>query len=324
MLIKKPSDFRWSEITPKSVYMNRRKFLVGTAVAAGAVLAARSVEDWLKPEPALAAGAKLQVAFKSPFSTTEMLTPYRVVTTYNNFYEFGTDKSDPSHYAKNFKTSPWSVKVEGEVAKPQTFSVGELMKMAPLEERIYRHRCVEAWSIVVPWIGYSLSVLIKKVQPTAKAKFVQFFTDLDPKQMPGLREAALNWPYREGLRMDEAMNPLTTLCFGLYGEVLPNQDGAPLRTVIPWKYGFKSTKSIVRIRFMQKQPDTTWNTESPSEYGFYSNVNPHVDHPRWSQKTERRLTGSLFSDKRIPTLMFNGYADQVASMYAGMDLRKYF
>jgi len=209
------------------------------------------------------------------------------------------------------------------VAKPQQFSVDDLMKLAPLEERIYRHRCVEAWSIVVPWIGFSLSNLIKKVEPTSKAKFVQFFTALDPKQMPWLRQGGLDWPYREGLRMDEAMHPLTLLCFGLYGEVLPNQNGAPLRTIIPWKYGFKSTKSIVRVRFLQTQPENTWNMMAPQEYGFYSNVNPNVPHPRWSQASERRLDGSYFG-KKIPTQMFNGYADQVASLYSGMDLKKFY
>jgi sulfoxide reductase catalytic subunit YedY len=209
------------------------------------------------------------------------------------------------------------------VAKPQQFSVDDLMKLAPLEERIYRHRCVEAWSIVVPWIGFSLSNLIKKVEPTSKAKYVQFFTALDPKQMPWLRQGGLDWPYREGLRMDEAMHPLTTLVFGLYGEVLPNQNGAPLRTVIPWKYGFKNTKAIVRVRFLATQPETSWNTANAQEYGFYSNVNPKVDHPRWSQASERRLDGSYFG-KKIPTQMFNGYADQVASLYNGMDLRKFY
>jgi sulfoxide reductase catalytic subunit YedY len=324
MLIKKSSAFRWSEITPKDVYMNRRKFLAGAAVAAGAALAAGPASSWLEPQTAHAEGAKLTPASKSPFSTTEKETPFQSITTYNNYYEFGTDKSDPAHYATKFVTSPWSVSVEGEVAKPQKFSVEDLMALAPLEERIYRHRCVEAWSIVVPWIGYSLSVLINKVQPTPKAKFVQFFTDLDPKQMPGVREPVLNWPYREGLRMDEAMHPLTTLCFGLYDQVLPNQSGAPLRTVIPWKYGFKCTKALVRVKFMQSQPDTSWNTAAPNEYGFYSNVNPNVDHPRWSQKTERRLGGSIFSVARQQTLMFNGYGDQVASLYNGMDLRKNF
>ncbi len=324
MLIKKSSDLKWSDVTPKSVYMNRRKFLAGAAVAAGTAFASGPASSWLDPETAQAAGAKLAFASKSPFSTTEKETPYQYVTTYNNYYEFGTDKADPARNATKFVTTPWSVSVEGEVAKPQKFSVEDLMALAPLEERIYRHRCVEAWSIVVPWIGYSLSVLINKVQPTPKAKYVQFFTDLDHRQMPGIREAVLDWPYREGLRMDEAMHPLTTLCFGLYGEVLPNQNGAPLRTVIPWKYGFKCTKALVRVKFMATQPETSWNSASPTEYGFYSNVNPNVDHPRWSQKTERRLGGSLFSTARQPTLMFNGYGDQVASLYSGMDLRKNF
>ena len=324
MLIKKPSDFKWSEITPKNVYLNRRKFLAAAAAAGGAALAAGPFSRWIEPEVRAADLAALKPASKSPFSTTEKVTPYQLVTTYNNYYEFGTDKADPSHYATKFKTRPWTVNVEGEVAKPQKFSIDDLLAMAPLEERIYRHRCVEAWSVVVPWIGYSLSVLINKVQPTPKAKFVQFFTDLDPNQMPFVRQPILDWPYREGLRMDEAMNPLTTLCFGMFDQVLPNQDGAPVRTIIPWKYGFKSTKSIVRIKFMTTQPETTWNEEAPTEYGFYSNVNPNRDHPRWSQKTERRLGGSIFSTARQQTLMFNGYGDQVAKLYAGMDLIKYY
>ncbi len=325
MLIKKPSDIRYSEVTPRHLYMNRRKFIAAAAAAAGAAaLADRRIAQWFAPRAVQAAGAKLAVATKSPFSTSEKMTPYQDVTTYNNYYEFGTGKGDPSRYAQNFRTSPWTVSVEGEVAKPQKFSVDDLMKLAPLEERIYRHRCVEAWSIVVPWIGYSLSVLINRVQPTPKAKFVQFFSDADAKQMRGIdsNEAGLKWPYREGLRMDEAMHPLATLCFGLYGEVLPNQNGAPLRTVIPWKYGFKCTKAIVRILFTQSQPETTWNTYGPSVYGFYSNVNPDVA-TQWSQKTEKRLGGSILAAP-IPTQMFNGYADQVASLYNGMDLRKNF
>jgi methionine sulfoxide reductase catalytic subunit len=325
MLIKKPSDIPFSEVTPKSAYLNRRTFLTGAAAAAAIAAASGPLARWLSPAPVSAQGQgkKLQVAAKSPFSTTEKATPYNDITTYNNYYEFGTSKDQPSQLAKNFRTSPWTGMVEGEVAKPQTFSVDDLMKLAPLEERIYRHRCVEAWSIVVPWIGYSLSNLIKRVEPTAQAKYVQFFTALDPKQMPWLRQGGLDWPYREALRMDEAMHPLTMLCFGLYGEVLPNQNGAPLRTIIPWKYGFKSTKAIVRIRFGATQPETTWNTMSSEEYGFYSNVNPKVDHPRWSQATERRLDGSYFG-KKIPTQMFNGYGDQVASLYAGMDLKKLY
>ena len=325
MLIKKPADIRFSEVTPKDVYLNRRRFLVGAAAAGAIAAASGPLSRWLSPPPIYAQGKgqKLQIASKSPFSTTEKTTPFTDVTTYNNYYEFGTDKGQPAQLAKNFKTTPWTVTVEGEVAKPQQFSVDDLMKLAPLEERVYRHRCVEAWSIVVPWIGFPLSNLINRVQPTPKAKFVQFFTDLDPKQMPWLRQGGLEWPYREGLRMDEAMHPLTLLCFGLYGEVLPNQNGAPLRTIIPWKYGFKSTKAIVRVRFLQNQPETTWNTMSATEYGFYSNVNPKVDHPRWSQASERRLDGSYFG-KKIPTQMFNGYADQVASLYNGMDLKKFY
>jgi sulfoxide reductase catalytic subunit YedY len=319
MLIKKPNDIPYSEVTPKSLYMNRRKFLAGAAAATGvAALAAWPAKNWLSPREVRAAGAKLGPLAKSPFSTTEKQNSLQDISNYNNYYEFSTDKYEPAKLAQNFKTSPWAVTVEGEVMKPQKFSVDDLMKLAPLEERIYRHRCVEAWSIVVPWIGFSLSNLINKVQPTPKAKYIQFFTALDPKQMPGLSTGGLDWPYREGLRMDEAMHPLTTLCFGLYGEVLPNQNGAPVRTIIPWKYGFKSTKSMVRIRFMEQQPDTSWNTANAHEYGFYSNVNPMVDHPRWSQASERRLGEFL----RRKTLMFNGYADQVAKLYAGMDLRK--
>jgi sulfoxide reductase catalytic subunit YedY len=266
------------------------------------------------------AGAKLGGLAKSPFSTTEKPTPYGDVTHYNNFYEFGVGKEEPAEKAKNFKTSPWTVSVEGHVEKPRSYDIDSLMKLAPLEERIYRHRCVEAWSIVVPWVGFSLSALIKQVAPTSKAKFVAFETRYDPRQMPGAYYAGIPFPYVEGLRLDEALHPLALLCFGMYGETLPNQDGAPVRIVIPWKYGFKSIKSIVKIKFVEKQPPTTWNLANWREYGFYSNVNPEVDHPRWSQAKERRLGEFL----RRPTLLFNGYADQVASLYAGMDLRKYF
>ena len=322
MLIKKPSDIPSFEITPKSVYLNRRRFLVGAAAAGAAVAAAGPLARWLTPAPVSAQGQgkKIPGVVKGPYAAKDALSSYNDVTTYNNYYEFGTDKDEPAQLAKNFKTSPWTVTVEGEVAKPKKFDLDEIMKMATLEDRIYRHRCVEGWSIVVPWIGFSLSNLIKRVEPTSKAKYVQFFTALDPKQMPGLSRGGLDWPYREGLRMDEAMHPLTILCFGLYGEVLPNQNGAPIRTIIPWKYGFKSTKSIVRIRFVESQPETSWNTQNSSEYGFYSNVNPQVNHPRWSQAAERRL--GEFSKR--PTLMFNGYADQVASLYAGMDLRRFY
>ena len=324
MLIKKPGDIPYSEITPKAVYMNRRKFLAGVAAVTGAAtVGTRSVSDWLEPKSVLADEAKLGPLAKSPFSTTEPQTPLKDVSTYNNYYEFGTDKSDPSRNATKFITTPWSVSIEGEVNKPRKFDIEELRKLAPLEERIYRHRCVEAWSIVVPWIGYSFSTLAKQVDPKPTAKFVAFQSYYDIKQMPLGPRAGIELPYVEGLRLDEAMNPLALLTFGMFGETLPNQDGAPVRMVLPWKYGFKSIKSIVKIRFVKDMPPTTWNIANAHEYGFYSNVNPQVDHPRWSQATERRLDGSFFG-KRIKTLMFNGYGDQVASMYNGMDLRKYY
>ena len=319
MLIKKASDIRSSEITPKSVYLNRRKFLAGAAAAGAVGLAGRAASELLLPGRAFAEGGKLNVTVKSPFSTTEKVNSLDDVTHYNNYYEFGTDKYSPAKYAQALRTSPWKVQVDGEVLKPRTFDIDDLQKLAPMEERIYRHRCVEGWSIVVPWNGYSLSTLINAVQPSSKAKYVQFLTALDTKSMIGTRDPVLNWPYSEGLRLDEAMHPLTLLCFGMYGEELPKQNGAPVRTVIPWKYGFKCCKSIVRIKFVEKQPSTAWNMAAPGEYGFYSNVNPTVDHPRWSQATERRL-GEFFKRK---TLMFNGY-DDVASLYSGMDLRKYY
>ncbi len=305
MLIRNAPGIRSSEITPKDVYMNRRRFLA-TATLIGGGLAAR------------ARAATYGGLARSPFSTNEKLTPYRDVASYNNYYEFGTAKEEPAQKAKTLRTSPWTVSVEGAVAKPRKFDLDAIMKIAPLEERIYRHRCVEQWSIVVPWIGFSLSELIKQVEPTSKAKFVAFETLYDPKQMPSARFAGIPLPYVEGLRMDEAMHPLALLCFGMYGEPLPNQNGAPIRMVVPWKYGFKSIKSIVKIRFVEKQPPTTWNILGPNEYGFYSNVNPSVDHPRWSQAKERRL-GEF--GKRS-TLLFNGYGEQVASLYAGMDLRR--
>ncbi len=305
MLIKKPPDIRASEITPSHIYVSRRKFL-----AAGAALAAF---------PGLApAGTKLTGVQKGPFSTDEKVTPFDDVTHYNNFYEFGTDKRQPAELAKNLRTSPWAISVEGLVAKPKVFDLDAIMKLAPLEERIYRHRCVEGWSIVVPWIGFPLNALIKQVEPNSKAKYVAFQSLYDPKQMPSARWAGISFPYVEGLRMDEAMHPLALLSVGMYGETLPNQDGAPVRLVVPWKYGFKSIKSIVKIKFTEKQPPTTWNLSAPNEYGFYSNVNPEVDHPRWSQAKERRL-GEFFKRN---TLKFNGYGDQVAGLYAGMDLRK--
>lgn len=321
MLIKKPSDIPYSEVTPKHVYMNRRNFLAAAAAATGAAaLAARPVAHWLEPTPVVAAGAKLGPLAKSPFSTNEKVNPYQDVTTYNNYYEFGTDKDEPAKYSTKFQTSPWSVSVEGEVNKPRSFDIEEIRKLAPLEQRIYRHRCVEAWSIVVPWIGYSFDVLAKLVDPKPTAKFVAFQTYYDVKQMPLGPRAGIPLPYVEGLRLDEAMHPLTLLTVGMYEETLPNQDGAPVRMVIPWKYGFKSIKSIVKIRFVKDMPPTTWNIANAHEYGFYSNVNPQVDHPRWTQATERRL--GEFSRRK--TLMFNGYGDQVASMYNGMDLRKYY
>ena len=301
MIIRGSSPLRYSQVTPKDFYLNRRRFLAGLAMAAPA---------W--------GGAKLPVSAKSPFSTTEKLTPLDAVTGYNNFYEFGTGKEDPARNATKFRTSPWTVAVEGAVAKPQTFDIDSLRQLAPLEERIYRLRCVEAWSMVIPWIGYSLNALIKAVEPTSKAKYIAFQSYYDPKQMPQARYGGIDFPYVEGLRMDEAMHPLALLCFGLYGEMLPNQNGAPVRLVVPWKYGFKSIKSLAKIKFVEKQPPMTWNLQNPREYGFYSNVNPGVDHPRWSQAKERRI-GEFF---KRDTAMFNGYADQVASLYAGMDLKK--
>jgi sulfoxide reductase catalytic subunit YedY len=319
MLIKKPADILSSEITPKNLYLNRRKFLAGAAAVGAVGIASLSVGKLVSPSTTAQADAKIDGIKKSSFSTNETITPYKDVTNYNNYYEFSTDKYEPAGLAKNFKTRPWTVTIDGEVDKKQVLDVDTIIKMAAPEERIYRHRCVEGWSIVVPWVGFSLSELINKAKPTSKAKFVEFTTIEDPKQMPGQRGHVLDWPYVEGLRMDEAMHPLALLCFGMYGEALPNQDGAPLRLVVPWKYGFKSGKAIVRIRFTGSQPQTTWAEMAPREYGFYANVNPNVDHPRWSQAKERRLGEFL----KRPTLMFNGY-DQVASLYAGMDLKKNF
>ena len=319
MLIKRVSEIPSSEVTPKWLYLNRRKFLAGALGVTAGALAGDSLKQLAWPSQKVHAGSKLTVAAKSPFSTTEPVTPYNDVTHYNNFYEFGTEKEDPAKYATNFHTSPWSLKVFGLVDKPRTFTVEELQQLAPLEERIYRHRCVEAWSIVVPWVGYSFSALLKEVSPQPKAKFVAFESYYNLSQMPFGSRAGIELPYVEGLRLDEAMHPLALLCFGMYGGTLPNQDGAPVRIVLPWKYGFKSIKSLVKIKLVEKQPPATWNISNASEYGFYSNVNPHVDHPRYSQAKERRL-GEFF---RRPTLMFNGY-DQVSSLYAGMDLKKYF
>ena len=309
MLIKKPSDIPSSAITPKDVYLNRRKFIGGAALAGAAAVTGVAFREIQAPSLTVEANPKIDGLQKSSFSTSEKETPYKDVTNYNNFYEFSTDKYEPAGLAKNFKTRPWTVTIDGDVKKKQVLDVDAILKMAAPEERIYRHRCVEGWSIVVPWVGFSLSELIKRAEPLGKAKFVEFTTLYDPKQMPGQRTSVLRWPYVEGMRMDEAMHPLALLCFGLYGEVLPNQNGAPLRVVIPWK-SFKSAKSIVRIRFTDQQPMNSWQLSAPNEYGFYSNVNPDVDHPRWSQAKERRLGEFL----KRPTLMFNGY-DQVASLF---------
>ena len=323
MIIGKSTGIPSSEITPRGAYLeylSRRRFLKAAAAAGAAALGADRLASFASPRDVFA-GTKLETVH-SPLTTTgEQLTTFDDITHYNNFYEFGVDKGDPAKNAGGLPTRPWSVKVEGLVTKPLTFDIDDLLKLHPLEERVYRHRCVEAWSMVIPWVGYSLSELIKQCQPLATAKYVQFLSYFDRHVEKWSSESTIFWPYSEGLRMDEAMNPLTLLTFGLYGETLPNQDGAPVRIVVPWKYGFKSAKSIVTIRFVAKQPSTTWNDLAPNEYGFYSNVNPNVDHPRWSQKTERRI-GLPFYEQRRTTLMFNGYTDQVASMYTGMDLRK--
>jgi sulfoxide reductase catalytic subunit YedY len=318
MLIRKAPDLTYADVTPKSVYLNRRKFLQAMGIVGATAAAGKGLFDLAFPSQTAFAATKLTGLAKSPFSTTEKQNSYEDVTHYNNFYEFGTDKSDPAKHSKNFNTSKWIVSVEGEVSKPRKFTMDEILKIAPLEERIYRHRCVEAWSIVVPWIGFSFSNLVKLVEPTSKAQFVAFQSYYDTQQMPEGKYAGIDFPYVEGLRLDEAMNPLALLCVGMYGETLPNQDGAPVRITLPWKYGFKSAKSLVRIRFQEKMPPTTWNRLASNEYGFYANVNPNVDHPRWSQAKERRL-GEIF---KRPTLMFNGYGDQVASLYNGMDLKK--
>ena len=319
-----------SELTPQGVYQQRRRWMQAlAATTAGAAASALPWQAQAQTQTQTARAGKLAAlaSVKSAVPgalVVDKLTPYADITSYNNYYEFGTDKADPVRTAGALKTRPWTVTIEGEVKKPGTYDLDALLKLAPMEERIYRLRCVEGWSMVIPWVGYSLAELIKKVEPTGNAKYVQFVTLADKAQMPGLGSGSLDWPYVEGLRMDEAMHPLTLLAFGLYGEVLPNQSGAPVRAVVPWKYGFKSGKSIVKIRFVEKQPKTSWETAIPQEYGFYSNVNPKVDHPRWSQATERRIgEDGLFAKKR-PTLMFNGYEAQVGQLYAGMDLKKFY
>ncbi|HLY53243.1 MAG TPA: protein-methionine-sulfoxide reductase catalytic subunit MsrP [Steroidobacteraceae bacterium] len=304
-----------SQITPPEVYFNRRELLAG-ALAAG-------VSGLVRASDAPAAGAPLDYKVNPRYSVNEPPNKYQEITTYNNYYEFGTDKDDPSRNARTLPTSPWSVSVDGEAEVRGRFALEDILKGQSLEERIYRFRCVEAWSLVVPWVGFPLGSLLARFRPTSRARYVEFTTLYDPARMPGQRVAVLNWPYVEGLRIDEAMHPLTLMVVGLYGRVLPNQDGAPLRLIVPWKYGFKSIKSIVKIRFTETQPRTAWNVATPNEYGFYANVNPAVDHPRWSQATERRI-GAPFLAARRPTLPFNGYADQVASLYRGMDLRRYF
>ena len=327
MLIRKPnplsgSDIPSSEITPKSSWMDRRSLIQAAAATGAVALTSSMLSELLSPSAKVHAAGKLETV-KSPLSTTgEPLTSLADITSYNNFYEFGTNKTDPSHNAAALPTRPWSIKVSGMVKTPKTIDIDTILKMHALEDRTYRFRCVEGWSMVVPWVGYSLSELIKACDPLPSAKYVQFLSYFSGK-VEKWAPFGYNWPYSEGLRMDEAMNPLTLLTVGLYGDVLPNQDGAPVRLIVPWKYGFKSAKSIVALKFTDKQPPTTWNDAAANEYGFYSNVNPNVDHPRWSQKTERRL-GLPFYAQRKPTLIFNGYGDFVASMYNGMDLKKYY
>ena len=320
LIIKTHGDIKPSEITDKQVYLERRRFM-GTASRSLAAIAVGLVAPGLLASaPEAEAAAKLSGIRKNALSANEKSTPYKDVTSYNNFYEFGTDKFSPAQQAGGLITRPWTVSVEGEIKHPKVYDIDELLKLSPLEERIYRLRCVEGWSMVIPWVGFSLNELIKRVEPTGNAKFVEFTTLHDPRQMPGQRFAVLDWPYVEALRLDEAMHPLTLMAVGLYGEVLPNQNGAPIRLVVPWKYGFKSAKSIVRIRFVSKPPVSSWMKAGPSEYGFFANVNPNVDHPRWSQARERRI-GEFF---KRDTLIFNGYGDQVAQLYTGMDLKKYF
>ncbi|MEO5765411.1 MAG: protein-methionine-sulfoxide reductase catalytic subunit MsrP [Casimicrobiaceae bacterium] len=308
-------DVAPSAITDKALWVGRRRFIAGAAAAALVNL----------PAPRHARAGEALTGYRAKaLSTDEALTPYRDVTSYNNFYEFGTSKTAPAVQAARLVTRPWTVAVEGEINRPKVYDIDDLRKLAPLEERVYRLRCVEGWSMVIPWIGYSLNELIRRAQPTGNARYVEFTTLHDPAQMPGQRSRVLSWPYVEGLRLDEAAHSLTLLTFGLYGEVLPNQNGAPVRIVVPWKYGFKSAKSIVRIRFVEQQPLTAWGRAAPNDYGFYSNVNPDVDHPRWSQARERRIGEDSFFARKHKTLLFNGYAAEVGQLYAGLDLKKYF
>ena len=314
MRILRPRDIPSSEITDESLYWNRREFIGAAAAVAAGLIPASPLSRRER-----GTGGE-DTSERGTVGQADKLTPFEDITTYNNYYEFGTDKADPSRYAHALKTRPWTVAVEGEVAKPKVFDVDEIIRRYPADERVYRLRCVEAWSMVIPWLGFPLSKVLQDLQPTSHAKYVAFTTVHRPEEMRGQRGNVLPWPYVEGRRLDEAMHPLTILATGLYGKPLLNQNGAPLRLVVPWKYGFKSIKSIVRIRLVREQPPTTWSMATPGEYGFYSNVNPNVDHPRWSQKRERRI-GEL---RRRPTLMFNGYADQVASLYSGMDLARYY
>jgi sulfoxide reductase catalytic subunit YedY len=325
MLIKRPNGIEIpfaSEITPRDVFESRRTFIKQLALG---TIAGSGLAQMLAREAFAQSGRaqKLAAQPNARFVVMDKPTSYKDATTYNNFYEFGTDKSDPAEYAGTLKPRPWTIAIEGEVKKPMTIDIDTLLKLAPLEERVYRLRCVEGWSMVIPWIGYSFAELIRKVEPTGNAKYVEFISLADKKQMPGLGSPVLEWPYVEGLRLDEASHPLTLLAVGMYGEVLPNQNGAPVRIVVPWKYGFKSAKSIVKIRFTKDQPKTAWNLSAPREYGFYSNVNPEVDHPRWSQATERRIGEDNFFTRKRKTLMFNGYGE-VASLYTGMDLKKFY
>ncbi len=321
MLIKPPTPIPPSEITPKEHWLRRRELMAGAAAGLG-LAALGGLGAVLTASPAQA-GDKIPGLAPSPLSTDEKPTSREDVTSYNNFYELGTEKDDPARHASLLQTRPWTVRVDGACAAPGEIGIEDILTSFPQEERIYRLRCVEAWAMVIPWVGFPLGDLLKRFQPTSQAKFVAFETLHDPKQLPGQKRAVFEWPYMEGLRMDEAMHPLTILATGLYGEVLPGQNGAPLRLVVPWKYGFKSIKSIVRISFVESQPPATWNQMQPEEYGFYANVNPAVDHPRWSQKSHRIIGAGLFAPKQ-KTLIFNGYADQVASLYKGMDLKRFF